>query len=634
MVVTRRAARTRQTPVVETVTTPEQEPPQEPIQPTRDDRQMSEQQALAMLRNITDDLRGLNDIPNQIANIYGRLNNLQQQVGDLQQDSREQRSIPSHIGGSGDGGSDGSDSGTDSFSSAARQNANRRIQRRNPAGGGGGDSNPSSSNSRSSRSRSTQSSTTNPASASTGSSAMTDLEFLLDSCGCSADEIAAIHNHGYNTVRQFSEDLYNEKKIKELLKSAKNNSVANRVFSVQFKVEQNLYGLAYWLHDHYRRGIEPPIDEFDERALHYAKRDNEATKGKEDQVDKMPKFGTDAEFYTWKDGFVNKLRSMESMMGKSFDLAYVIRDRTGTVEKPAEGFRPIDYQIRMGGPEFKVDNRRVAHVLQEEVQNHEGAYACTQDHLRDEDGRGAFLALMKEYDGETAINSRVIRAEQDFGKLHYNGNEAVFSHRRFCERFKKNVRIMAKQPDTMMAPRIVRNHYFAKMQLPESMTEIKTIVYNCKNDRSMTLDECMTRIQDCITENVPTSVNPKKRKHDNRRLSEFKRKEGLKYDPTKAYDKIEGVNVNFDKKIPFHLYRKLSNDAKTYFRLRRIHLGINKGNENKKVRFEKDIKELRVSISELEKKQARQEDTPEDRSGNDNNNGQRGSRNGDRFGQS
>ena len=68
---------------------------------------------------------------------------------------------------------------------------------------------------------------------------------------------------------------------------------------------------------------------------------------------------------------------------------------------------------------YKIDNRTICDVL-DQICKDNGLYPCVKQYKSEQDGRGAFFAILARWLGPNRVNSTALEAESDLQTLTYD----------------------------------------------------------------------------------------------------------------------------------------------------------------------------------------------------------------------
>jgi hypothetical protein len=137
-----------------------------------------------------------------------------------------------------------------------------------------------------------------------------------------------------------------------------------------------------------------------------------------------PAFTSFAKWPAWEETFLTYLAHVRGAASKT-PLTYVIRSHTDvTREMRGDAYGSIDDDlintIVLDGPRFRVDNKWMYAALKPLVVDGPG-WPFIQPFNRTQNGRGAFLALKQQAEGQSAVTTRKAKAYADLSTAQYTG---------------------------------------------------------------------------------------------------------------------------------------------------------------------------------------------------------------------
>jgi hypothetical protein len=88
------------------------------------------------------------------------------------------------------------------------------------------------------------------------------------------------------------------------------------------------------------------------------------------------------------------------------------------------------HEVTFTGPDYDADNALVFALINSITIDTE-AHGWVLPFEAAQDGRGAALALLHQFEGDAQVNQRYHQAEHDLSVIHYKGNEAVYSFTKY-----------------------------------------------------------------------------------------------------------------------------------------------------------------------------------------------------------
>jgi hypothetical protein len=155
-------------------------------------------------------------------------------------------------------------------------------------------------------------------------------------------------------------------------------------------------------------------------------------------------------YHDWVGRFRNKLKA--TIGAADVPLIYIIRDEheADWAPDPENAYEVELYSLRHTGPEYEEDNKAVYAMLYN-CCNHEKAGADTlrealvwiEPYFDQQDGRTAFIAFKRHFEGEGPTNTRKTQAFASLKTLHWR-SEAAMPFSKFASALKKAYDIVAK----------------------------------------------------------------------------------------------------------------------------------------------------------------------------------------------
>lgn len=232
-------------------------------------------------------------------------------------------------------------------------------------------------------------------------------------------------------------------------KQAANVSEANRI-RPNIVGQANLEALIYWVKSRKAIGETVTAEEVNEDlAQEWA-----AQKERDDRTDEVhktnqseaPKFKQESDWPKFKEHFESVLFTTRGV--SLAPVAYVVRD---SVAPPADGtvFDGLDDRriqcTPHDGEDYRQDNGIVFDMLDKILSECKGAYAHIRKFKKKRDGRAAWMALCRYYDGDAHSNKRATVAKNTIENLVFDGKRR-FTFDKFVEEI-KNAHVELESPD-------------------------------------------------------------------------------------------------------------------------------------------------------------------------------------------
>lgn len=208
-------------------------------------------------------------------------------------------------------------------------------------------------------------------------------------------------------------------------------------FRLTASQQGNLKALLWWIKDRRDRGLEEQYDRaFTPADLAQAKEQLAAW----EQAVKYPtslerpeKFGLKkGNWVSWWQSVKNYLGSVMGVRRRS--LFYVVRPETAPANPTA--IETEMYQVVLQGPQYQADNERVYRILKS-LTIDTVADGWVKRYDRSQDGRGAALALMAQYEGDGQVQQRYQEAKSALEAIYYKGNEAVYPFSKYTSKLQE-----------------------------------------------------------------------------------------------------------------------------------------------------------------------------------------------------
>ena len=241
------------------------------------------------------------------------------------------------------------------------------------------------------------------------------LDHCLSVCGISQANITRFKaHHGFATLDDLS--IFQPKDCKDICDAY--NSRRNAAHKVGMVARRKMEALIYWLRDHSVRSIAVNFAEWNDAVMLITVENMEATNS-EAEMPSTPivvlKIDPGAGWVDWKARFTAMMAGEKSIQGAGTKMDYLTKER-----KPA-GWNPITdaksmeerrlYQIPMAGAKFKIDNAKFWKHIQN-VTIGEPSYAWISHLEASQNGVAAWHILEDQFEGTSAVNKRIILAQQ------------------------------------------------------------------------------------------------------------------------------------------------------------------------------------------------------------------------------
>ncbi len=251
---------------------------------------------------------------------------------------------------------------------------------------------------------------------------------------------------GLDTIDAFA-TLSGDSDITEMAKrmASRSSVAAGKVILGTMQIKK-IQALVYWVKDHHKRNldVDPEMWTQEEVMATLQRKESEHNFEKID-VDLIDpgKCQTDFGWDAWQIAFVNKLSA--TLGAAKVPVVYVVREDIDNDYEFEDDDDERMHQMPLIGENFKRDNKLVYNMLKSACIKTD-AWTWIQDHDRTANGRKAWKALVRHYDGTGELNKRVERAKEEIARLHYK-DEKVFPFERYVTKLKENFFILSKDKD-------------------------------------------------------------------------------------------------------------------------------------------------------------------------------------------
>jgi hypothetical protein len=346
--------------------------------------------------------------------------------------------------------------------------------------------------------------------------------------GLTERQATAVSANGWETLIDF--EGYTTSDIETWVTSSSRIAV-NRGGAIFASVRtKRIAALSYWVNRRLLRGITIVAAEFDAATLRESLTSYpiyDMWKSESDTAQKPEPFSYD-KWTEWQDSVITFLKGTKNVT-KTHSLYYIIRSEPNTLT-PDEMTEEdeITYHARHTGAAYVSDNRAV-HAYLTELTNGTDADQWIRDHSRTRNGREAWIALCRHYDGPAEGDKRVTIARSDINLIHYR-NETSFSFEKFSTRLRKAFTTLA----TYNQPKCEKEKVEILLDhINTSDQRLITAVGICRDRHSDTFDGACTYLSQQITsifpQHQPNAFGSKGRggrKHRHRNISAIKRAGG------------------------------------------------------------------------------------------------------------
>ena len=242
------------------------------------------------------------------------------------------------------------------------------------------------------------------------------LDHCLSVCGISQANIVRFRDH-HGLAALDDLKLFKPKDSKDLCDSY--NYRRNAAHKVGMVVRRKLEALIYWLRDHNVRNVAVNFAAWNDALMMTTIENMEATSSEADTTSSpitVGKIDPEAGWEGWKARFIAMIASEKSVQGDGMiKMDYLTKERKPAGWNPDTDATSVQerrlYQIPMTGPKFKIDNT----LLWQHIQNvtiGETAYAWISHLEASQNGVAAWHILEDQFEGTSAVNRRIILAQQ------------------------------------------------------------------------------------------------------------------------------------------------------------------------------------------------------------------------------
>lgn len=192
--------------------------------------------------------------------------------------------------------------------------------------------------------------------------------------------------------------------------------------------KKNIRALLQWVKDEYRYGRDPsslqfPVDQVDNLIRRNKTHDAFIEKSRDLVNAAEPeKFKSTMKWSDWKPTFINYLRLIPGRDG--IPLSYICRENDDPDPTPQPDF--LDEYVNIApltGDAYEIDNLEVMTYLMKYITDNETAESTVQATSNIRDGRSAFKALMKLYEGIGLHGVDITKADLILQNLYYHGEK-------------------------------------------------------------------------------------------------------------------------------------------------------------------------------------------------------------------
>ena len=248
------------------------------------------------------------------------------------------------------------------------------------------------------------------------------VSIALQTCGASAAQREAIVNEGFTGMIDLL--IMEEKEVAEMMTNITRLSQARGGVRIGAILTKKVKALVYWCKERQRQGLDLDANEFTAEELLTTLERMAVEVGEDESKLELPtKFETH-KWVSWVKKVENYLWQIKGR--NNTPLYYVIR-KTREIDAPpfvsAEEERI--YQTAHRGPAYNKDNQKVYEIL---TQLLSGTMAWTwiSGYEATKNGKGAFEALRRHYDGPGQVEKRLAYAYDLLSNTHYK-SERQFS---------------------------------------------------------------------------------------------------------------------------------------------------------------------------------------------------------------
>ena len=250
----------------------------------------------------------------------------------------------------------------------------------------------------------------------------------FDVCGATEAQKQAMVKEGYSSLEEFSlqtpEQL--EKQISNLPKKWGGLTRAQQeAVNIGGPLTMKFMGLSYWCRRQISRGQALDADLFTAQVMYRCLDEMRLESGKKKMTETatLPKGKFEPkDWIAWSDKFLAYLGQVEG--ANNLSLSYVVRKP----KKPGEAFESEEeeamYSAALEGIEFKKDNATVCRLLVQLLAD-STANNWIKKYTSKLDGRGAWLAMVKHYDGPHEVRNRIEIANSTLKNTWYTNEKTL-----------------------------------------------------------------------------------------------------------------------------------------------------------------------------------------------------------------
>jgi hypothetical protein len=301
-----------------------------------------------------------------------------------------------------------------------------------------------------------------------------ELDQMLTMCGFTnaVDRARLIDYERFESLEAFGD--YTDTMIESMAdKNEKRTPAGTRV---RFGIQRVLYvkAVSFWVRKQRREGIPVDIDNLNPDVIRTMvqemnlERDMEAD---EDKVGQPNKFDP-RNYVSWARSFENYL---DSLRGKSgIPLSYLLRPEGANPAEAADEYQRVLWSAPFTGNHFREDNRRLYRIYKDLMVGTDGWTWFNRATVGD--GRDAHLIITRHYRGDAEVALRAAVAESKLSKLHYRGNEAVFSFETYITRMSECFELMDDNHQGLSEPQKVKKMLEGIITTNGEILAIKAVV--------------------------------------------------------------------------------------------------------------------------------------------------------------
>ena len=260
----------------------------------------------------------------------------------------------------------------------------------------------------------------------------------LTVCGADPTEIQALEV----TERLNSLQAFGRMSADDVSQLASRLEKRNPPISIPTGVVKNIQGLCFWARKARRQGRIIYAGEFDAETLSDALDGMEIEDTTDTSPDIKPDILKEDAWEEWSQEFPTYLSHVSGKQKAPLD--YVIRPELEPGHVFATPSEREKYSYPLTGPFFREDNRQVFRLLSDRVKDQPATWI--QPFQSQQDGRGAWMALVAHYDGGGQKEKRIIKAEGVLENLFFN-NEHVFSFDAYAAKILRAFRTLENTPN-------------------------------------------------------------------------------------------------------------------------------------------------------------------------------------------